>query len=180
MPEAKPRFANFPEREPKVVIGAHISATTARTLTRLTIGTYEMSVTQQENAHETADAIKSALTALAKANAMQVGSEQSRDFVCVMYASGNGERIQLWATTPFELTQSGHLVWCKATNEARIGIAFKLATAFTPDDIANLIKSAQRNLTEVPAGEPYTLKGNPPPRFQKKEKTAAPTAEPAT
>ena len=47
MPE-KPAvtYANFPERELKVVIGANINAVSTKTLRRMSIGTYEMSFVQ--------------------------------------------------------------------------------------------------------------------------------------
>ena len=42
MTDAKPKYANFPTNDPKVIIGANINAATTKTLTRMSIGTYEM------------------------------------------------------------------------------------------------------------------------------------------
>ena len=42
MPEKPVTYANFPERELKVVIGPNINATITKTLRRMSIGTYEM------------------------------------------------------------------------------------------------------------------------------------------
>jgi hypothetical protein len=180
MTDVKPKYANFPERDFKVVIGANINATTTKTLTRLTIGGWEMSFIQQENGALTVNAAKSALNALARAQGMTVATEESKEFVGVFDAKGAELRIQLWITTPFELKQSAHVIWCKVSEPAgenRVGIAFKLATAYTVDDVNNLIKAAQKNLVKVPEGETYTLKGNPPPRFVKKAKPEAAAAD---
>jgi hypothetical protein len=180
MPEPKPRYANFPEREPKVVLGEHISATMTKSLTKLTIGTYEMSTLQMEKGQSTTAAAKRALTDFAKANpGTQLGIESNRDYVGVVQAKTAEQEIKVWVTTPFELTQSNHLVWVRIKEtkegaEPRIGIAFKLNNVFSPDDFANIIKAAQKNLVVVPEGEAYVLKGNPPPRFQKKAVAAAP------
>lgn len=177
--DSRPRYANFPEREPKVVIGPNISASATKQLTRLSIGTYEMSVAQQEKGFNTFDAAKSAISALAKAGGMQVTVEKSREFVGVIAAANADLRYQVWITTPFEPGQAAHIVWAKyteLTGEKKIGIAFKLTTAFTADDIGNILRGAQKNAVVVPEGEAYVLKGNPPPRFQKKKAAEAEAA----
>jgi hypothetical protein len=180
-PDTKPKYANFPEREPKVVIGAHINASLTKTLTRLTIGTYEMSFTQQEKGKATGDAARSAMNALAKQANLTVTTEESREFVAVVMGSGTDVDFKVWITTPFELTQAGHLVWTRYREgtgaDAKIGIACKLATAFSADDITAQLKAAQKNAVTLPAGEPFVLKGNPAPRFQKK--SAAPAGDAA-
>ncbi len=188
MTDAKPKYANFPERDLKVLIGANISATTTKTLTRLSIGTYEMSFTQQEKGTATAEAVRYAMNALGRALVMAVTGESSRDFVATYIAQNSELRYQVWVTTPFELTQAGHILWAKFNEvggEQKVGVAFKLATSFTTDDVSNLIKTAQKNAVKLDAGEAYTLKGNPPPRFTKKvvaapaEAAAAAPVEPA-
>lgn len=188
--DSRPRYANFPEREPKVQIGPNINATATKQLSRLSIGTYEMSVPQQERGQITADAARVAITAIAKAGGLQVTPEKSREFVGAYSASNEDVRWQVWVTTPFEPGQSAHIVWAKyteLTGEKKIGIAFRLNTAFTADDVGNVLRTAQKNAQVLPDGEPYILKGNPPPRFQKKKPDgdadqaaaaeAAPTAE---
>lgn len=169
--DSRPRYANFPEREPKVLIGPNINANTTKQLTRLSIGTYEMSVAQQERGQITADAAKSALQAVSKAAGMAFQVEKSREFVGAFSAANDDLRWQIWITTPFEPGQSAHLVWAKYTElsgEKKVGIAFRLNTAHSVDDIGNVLRSAQKNAIVVPEGEAYVLKGNPPPRFQKK------------
>lgn len=179
MSDVKPKYANFPERDPKVLIGGNINAATIKSLTRLTIGTYEMSFLQQENGKKTCDAIKNALHPMAKSQGFTVTTETSREFVGVFKATSAEVAYAVWVTTPFELTQSGHLLWVKYVElggEQRVGVAFKLATAFSADDVANLLKTAAKNAVKLAEGEAFTLKGNPAPRFQKK---AAAPAEPA-
>lgn len=186
MTQTKPKYANFPERDFKVVIGPNINATTTKTLSRLSIGTYEMSFMQQERAKLTNDAVKSALSPMIRQQGYTATREESREFVCQVTVANAEHSYTLWVTTPFELTQSGHLIWCKyceLAGDKKVGISFKLATGFNVDDITNIIKAAQKNAVVIPEGESYTLKGNPPPRFQKKEKAAetpaadAPAAE---
>ena len=176
MSDNKPKYANFPERDLKVLIGPNISATTIKTLTRLSIGTYEMSFLQQEKAKATNDAVRTAFNILGKAGNLTLASESSREFAGC-YSAQNAElKYQAWITTPFELTQAGHIIWVRyteLTEGGKTGVVFKLATAFTVDEVTNLLKNAQKNAVVVPAGEPYHLKGNPPPRFQKKTVAAA-------
>jgi len=182
MTQTKPKYANFPERDLKVVIGPNINATTTKTLSRLSIGTYEMSFMQQERAKLTADAAKSTINAMARLQGYTVTHEQSREFVVAVTIANAEHTFKLWVTTPFELTQSAHLVWCKfSENEGdkKVGVSFKLATSFSADDFANIIKAAQKNAAPLAEGEPYTIKGNPPPRFQKKAKADAEAAAPA-
>jgi hypothetical protein len=179
MPEIKTKYANFPEYTTKVVIGPNINAVTTKALGRLSIGTYEMSFVQQERGAATSEAARIALTHIARPLAMAVTSESHRDYVCCLSASGPEHRFQVWVTTPFELTQSAHIVWCKYTDlgpDAKVSIAFKLSTSFTSDEIETLIRNTQKSAIQLPAGEPFVLKGNPPPRFTKK---AAPAADAA-
>lgn len=178
MPDVKPKYANYPERELKVVIGSNINAATIKSLTRLTIGTYEMSFLQQENGKRTCDAVKTALHPMVKTQGFTVATEASREFVGVFKAASAAATYSVWVSTPFELTQSGHLLWVKyqeLTGENRVGVAYKLATAYSADDVTNLLKTAVKNAVKLAEGEAFTLKGNPAPRFQKK--TAAPAAE---
>jgi hypothetical protein len=180
MTQTKPKYANFPERELKVVIGPNINATTTKALSRLSIGSYEMSFMQQERAVTTSDAARSAANHMARHQGYTVTHEQHRDFVCVLTIAKPEHQFKLWITTPFELTQSGHVIWCKfqeTGGEQKVGVSFKLATSFTIDDVTHIIKAAEKNALKLADGEPYTLKGNPPPRFQKKDKTAAPAAD---
>ncbi|HEX3135810.1 MAG TPA: hypothetical protein VHX44_19765 [Planctomycetota bacterium] len=182
MPE-KPAvtYANFPERELKVVIGANINAASTKTLRRMSIGTYEMSFVQQERGKNTADAARTAMNHLAKALGLTVTPETHRDFVYTVSAANAEHKFQLWVTTPFELTQSAHIIWTKYVElggEAKVGVAFKLSTGFTFEDVEVVLKAAQKNAVVLPEGEPFTLKGNPPPRFAKKA-VAAPAAEAA-
>lgn len=171
MSESKPKYANFPERDLKVMIGPNIGAATLKTLTRLSIGTYEMSFLQQEKGKATRDAVRSSMNPWSRATNLTLTQEESREFVAVFVAQNAEVKYQVWVTTPFELTQANHIIWVRfteLTGEQKIGVAFKLATAFSIDDVSNVIKAAHKNAVVVPAGEPYTLKGNPPPRFQKK------------
>ncbi len=181
MPDARPRFLNFPDRDPKVILGAHINATNARALTRMTIGTFEMSVGQVEAARESAAIAKSALAGLAKERKLTVEAEKSRDHVSVQHAKGEGLSISLWVTTPLEPTQSAHLVWARVTNlaDGTVGIAAKLANDFSANDMLGVIRKAESNQQKLGAGEPYVLNGNPPPRFAKKTAAPADAAAPA-
>lgn len=181
MTDAKPKYANFPERDLKVVIGEHINATTTKALTRMTIGTYEMSFTQIEKGKVTCESVRLALNLFGKANNLALATESSREFVGVYTASSPEVKYQLWVTTPFELTQANHLIWVRFQNlaEGTNGVAFRLSNAFTTDQILDLLKTAQKNAIQVPAGEFYTLVGNPPPRFQKKAPAAATEASAA-
>ncbi len=182
MPETKIKYANFPEPGYKVVIGPNINAVTTKALGRLSIGTYEMSFVQQERGATTGEAARIALTHIARPLGMTVSSESHRDYVCCLNAANAEHRYQVWVTTPFELTQSAHIVWCKysaLTPEGKVAVAFKLSTSFTSDEIENLIRNTQKNAVKLPEGEPYLLKGNPPPRFAKKIVPAADGAAPA-
>ncbi len=180
MTEAKLKYANFPERDLKVVIGPNINASISKTLTRMSIGTYEMSFTQQEKGAATSEVVRQALQGHARATGMQFTSESSREFVACQKAENAEVRYQIWATTPFEPTQANHIIWVRyteLTGEKKTGVAFKLATAFSADDIANVMKAAVKNAVKLETDEPFTLKGNPPPRFQKKKPAeAAPEA----
>jgi hypothetical protein len=178
MSDAKPKFANFPERDLKVEIGQNINALTTKTLTRMSIGTYEMSFTQQEKGTATAEAARSALNGLARAMGMKMESEPSRDFVTSLSAHNLEHKYNVWVTTPFEPTQANHIVWAKYAElqgEKKVGVAFKLANTFSADDVANIIRAAQKNAIVLAPGDVFTLKGNPPPRFKKKTEGAAPS-----
>ncbi len=178
--ESRPRYANFPESDPKVVIGPNINATTAKQLSRLSIGTYEMSVAQQERGQITADAVRSALLPVAKAGNLTLEPGKSREFVGSYSAKNDEVCWAVWVTTPFEPGQSAHIIWAKyaeLTGERKVGVAYRLNTAHTVDDVGNVLRAAQKNAVVVPEGEAFLLKGNPPPRFQKK-KVAEPAAEP--
>jgi len=169
--ESRPRYANFPEREPKVLIGPNINATSAKQLSRLSIGTYEMSVAQQERGQITTEAARQAMNAIAKAGGMPLEAVKTRDYVGAFATKNNEFSWSVWITTPFEPGQSAHIIWAKyveLSGERKVGIAFRLNTAFTCDDIGNVLRTAQKNAIVVPEGEAYVLKGNPPPRFQKK------------
>ncbi len=175
MTEAKQKFANFPEREFKVVIGPNINAGTTKTLTRMSIGTYEMTFTQQEKGTATAECARLALNHLGRALGLAVTSEPNRDYICSYVAQSPEHKFNIWVTTPFEPTQAGHIVWAKYTEiagEGKVGVAFKLSTGYTVDDIAAVLKAAQKAAVKLEAGEPFMLKGNPPPRFAKKAKPA--------
>jgi hypothetical protein len=176
MPETKIKYANFPEPGFKVVIGPNINAVTTKALGRLSIGTYEMSFVQQERGATTGEAARIALTHIVRPLDMKVASESHRDYVCCLSAANAEHRFQVWVTTPFELTQSAHIVWCKYCDlgpEGKISVAFKLSTSFTSDEIETLIRNTQKNAIKLPEGEPFLLKGNPPPRFAKKAVPAA-------
>jgi hypothetical protein len=145
-----------------------------------------MSFTQQEKGTATNEAVRLALQGHARATGMQMVSEPSREFVACHRAQNDDVRYQIWATTPFEPTQANHIIWVRyteLTGEKKTGVAFKLANAFSADDIANIMKTAVKNAVKLEAGEPFTLKGNPPPRFQKKKPAEpageAPAAEPS-
>ena len=176
MTDAKPKYANFPTNDPKVIIGANINAATTKTLTRMSIGTYEMSFTQIEKGKLTSSAVKSALNIMSKGLGLTLTSEASKDFVGVYTAASADVHYQAWITTPFELTQAGHVIWVlykELSGDApKIGVAFKLATAFSIDEVTALVKTAQKNAVILGEGDAYTLKGNPAPRFQKKEVNA--------
>jgi hypothetical protein len=168
MPEAKPRPANFPEREITVILGPNINQVAHKSLGRFPIGTYEMSFAQQEKGKQTADAAKLALTTLLKGKGATIAVEESRDYVFVMSAVAPEYTWKLWVTPPFELTQSAHVLWVKYTEDGKTGIAFRLNNAFSVDDVLGVFKTAQKNAVALGAGEAFILKGNPPPRFLKK------------
>jgi hypothetical protein len=180
MSDVKPKFANFPERELKVAIGPNINAGTTKTLTRMSIGTYEMSFTQQEKGTATAEAARQAMGTLARAMGLTAASTPVRDYVSCHTAQNAEHKFMVWVTTPFEPTQANHIVWTKYVEvggEGKVGVAFKLANAFTVDDIIAVLKKAQDNAVKLGADEPFMLKGNPPPRFQKKAKPAETPAD---
>lgn len=169
--ESRPRYANFPERDPKVVIGPNINATSAKQISRLSIGTYEMSVPQQERGQITTEAARLAMNAIAKADGLTLEAVKSREFVGAFCAKNTDVSWSVWITTPFEPGQSAHIVWAKYAEqigERKVGVAFRLNTAFTADEIGNVLRAAQKNAIVLPEGEAYVLKGNPPPRFKKK------------
>ena len=172
MTEVKQKFANFPDAALKVAIGANINAGTSKTLTRMSIGTYEMSFTQQEKGTATCEAVRVALNTLARSKSMQASAEASRDFLAAITAQNAEQRYQAWVTTPFEPTQANHIVWAKYTElsgEQKVGVAFKLANSFSVDDVLGILKTAEKNAVKLEPGDAFTLKGNPPPRFQKKK-----------
>jgi hypothetical protein len=145
-----------------------------------------MSFIQQERATISAEQARQAMNHLAKAMELTVTPGSHRDFVSVIAAENAEHRFSLWVTTPFELTQSAHVVWVKyeeLTNEKKIGVHFKMATSFNCEEIENLLKVVQTKAEVLEAGAPFELKGNPPPRFAKKKKVveeaAAEGAEPA-
>ncbi len=189
MPDTKVKYANFPERELKVVIGPNINATTAKAISRLSIGAYEMSFIQQERSAISTEAARMAMNHLAKELGLTVKPGEHRDYVGLFTAENADHRFTVWVTTPFELTQSAHVVWAKyvaLTGEPKTGVAFKLSTSFACEDVEAVLKVVQKNAEVLEPGTPFTLKGNPPPRFAKKkaeEKAAdagAPAAEAAT
>ncbi len=180
MPDKKVKYANFPERDLKVVIGTNINAATTKTLCRLSIGTYEMSFLQQERATLTSENARQAMNHLAKAMELEVTPDSHRDFVCIIRAQNAEHRYTLWVTTPFELTQSAHIIWIKYEElggEKKIGVHFKMATGFTCEDIENILKVAPTKAEVLEPGAPFVLKGNPPPRFAKKKKAEDAPAE---
>ncbi len=178
MPDpTKPTYANFPERELKVILGAHINATLLKALRRESIGTYEMSVIQQERGKVTCDAARAGINQLARELGLKAESHETRDYL-IAYSAGNAQhRFQMWVTTPFESGQAAHLLWTKYSelegDAKKVGIAYKLATGFTSEDMIAQLKAAQKNAHVLEEGKPYELKGNPPPRFQKKAPAAA-------
>jgi len=179
MSEKKPVFANFPERGLKVVVGPYISATNAKLLRKLTIGTFEMSVNQQEKIGATVENARVALTDLAKDRGLTFELVENRDSAGAFKADGPNARLQVWIGTPFESGQTTHLIWAQFTDPSKprhIGVAFKLNTSFSIDDIVALCKKAQDNARDLEADAPFEIVGNPPPRFQKKEKAPADSA----
>lgn len=180
MSEKKPVHANFPERGLKVVIGPYINATNTKLLRKLTIGTYEMSVHQQEKIGSTVENARVALTDLAKERGLQFELVEHRDCAGAFKAEGPAARLQVWIGTPFESGQTTHLLWAQYTDPSKprhLGVAFKLNTAFSIDDIVALCKKAQDNARDLEADEAFEIIGNPPPRFQKKAKEGAAPAE---
>lgn len=183
MSDAKPRFANFPERELKVQIGPNINPTNTKALSRFTIGAFEMSFIQQENGAVTVESARQAMNGLAKEVGMVVTKEAHRDYVGIFAAANNDVQYKLWITTPFELTQSAHLVWVKyveLTGEQKVGVAVKNATSFSADEVRSVLNAAKAKAVKLADGEAFVLKGNPPPRFQKKAKAEAAAEAPAT
>jgi hypothetical protein len=172
MPDIKVKYANFPERELKVVIGPNINATTAKAISRLSIGAYEMSFIQQERSTVTTEAARMAMNHLAKELGLTVKPGEHRDYVGMFTAENADHRFTVWVTTPFELTQSAHVIWAKyiaLTGEPKTGVAFKLSTSFACEDVEAVLKVVQKNAEVLEPGAPFTLKGNPPPRFAKKK-----------
>ena len=172
MPETKVKYANFPERELKVVIGPNINATTAKAISRLSIGAYEMSFIQQERSVVSTEAARMAMNHLAKELGLTVKAGEHRDYVGMFTAENADHRYTVWITTPFELTQSAHVVWVKyvaLSGEPKTGVAYKLATSFACEDVEAVLKTVLKNAEVLEPGAPFTLKGNPPPRFAKKQ-----------
>jgi hypothetical protein len=178
----KPKYANFPERDLKVVIGPHINAATMKALGKLSIGTYEMSVAQQERGQATRECARLAMNHLAREIGLTVTAEETRDYLCCFVGVNDKNKFKLWITPPFESGQANHLVWVQYNElegDKKVCVAYKLATSFTSEDILNVLKNAQKNAIVLPEGEPFELKGNPPPRFAKKNAAEAkPAAEP--
>lgn len=182
MTDKKPIYANFPERGLKVQIGPHINATNTKLLRKLTIGTYEMSIKQQEKIGGTVENARLALSGLARERSLRFEVVESRDCAGAFRAEADTQRIQVWVTTPFDGSQTNHLVWAKVSDPSqarRIGVAFKFSTSFTTDDIVNTVKKAEEAIADLEAEAPVVIQGNPPPRFKKKTEKTEEKAESA-
>jgi hypothetical protein len=181
MSEKKPAYANFPERGLKVLIGPHINATNTKLLRKLTIGTYEMSVNQQEKIGASVENARMALTDLARDRKLIFETVEHRECAGVFRAGNDECRFQVWISTPFESGQTTHLVWTQYTDPReprRIGLIFKLSTSYSTDDFVAMCKKAQDAAVDLEPDAPVVIQGNPPPRFKKKavadaEKAAA-------
>ena len=177
------KYANFPERELKVVLGPNINAQITKLIGKLSIGSYEMTVPQQEKIQGSVSNARLALNIVARELQLSASATEDRDYACAFKAENAEHRFQIWVTTPYEGGQTSHLVWTKYTDltaARKIGVACKVSTAFTMEDMVAQLKLAQKNVVELGADEPYTLKGNPPPRFAKKAPAAgAEAAKPA-
>jgi hypothetical protein len=176
------KYANFPERELKVVLGPNINAQITKLIGKLSIGSYEMTVGQQEKIQASVSNARLALNIIAREMQLSASASDNRDFACAFKAENGEHCFQIWVTTPYEGGQTSHLVWTKysdLTAPRKIGVACKVGTAFTMDDMVAQLKQAQKNVVELQADEPYTLKGNPPPRFAKKTPAAAAPAKAA-
>jgi hypothetical protein len=175
------KYANFPERELKVVLGPNINAQTTKLIGKLSIGSYEMTVGQQEKIQGSVANARLALNIIARELQLSASAAEDRDYACAFNAQNAEHRFQIWVTTPYEGGQTSHLVWTKYTDltaPRKIGVACKVNTAFTMEDMVAQLRLAQKNAVDLKEGEPYTLKGNPPPRFAKKAPAAgAPAAE---
>lgn len=170
------KYANFPERELKVVLGPNINAQTSKLIGKLSIGSYEMTVPQQEKIQSSVSNARLALNIIAREMQLSASAVEDRDYACAFKAENAEHRFQIWVTTPYEGGQTSHLVWTKYTDltaPRKIGVACKVNTAFTMEDMLAQLKLAQKNAVDLKEGEPYTLKGNPPPRFAKKTPAAA-------
>jgi hypothetical protein len=173
------KYANFPERELKVVLGPNINAQTSRLIGKLSIGSYEMTVGQQEKIQGTVTNARLALNIIARELQLAASASENRDYAAAFTAENGAHRFQIWVTTPYESGQTSHMVWTKYTDltaPRTIGVACKVSTAFSMDELLAQLRLAQKNAVELKEGEPYTLKGNPPPRFVKKTPTTADSA----
>lgn len=169
------KYANFPERELKVVLGPNLNAQISKLIGKLSIGAYEMTVPQQEKIQASVSNARLALNIIARELHLAATATEDRDYACAFKAENAEHRFQIWVTTPYEGAQTSHLVWTKYTDltaPRKIGVACKVSTAFTMEELQAQLKLAQKNVVELAADEPYTLKGNPPPRFAKKAPAA--------
>jgi hypothetical protein len=118
---------------------------------------------------------------LLKGSGTTIQTEASRDYVAIYHATNAECAWKLWVTPPYELTQASHVVWVKYSEPGKVGVAFRLATGFTADEIFAVLKTAQKNVEALNPGDPFVLKGNPAPRFQKKAvaEAAVPVTEAA-
>lgn len=176
------KYANFPERELKVVLGPNINAQITKLIGKMSIGSYEMTVAQQEKIQRSVSNARLALNIVAREMQLSATANEDRDYACAFKAENAEHRFQIWVTTPYEGGQTSHLVWTKYTDltaPRKIGVACKVNTAFTMEDMLAQLKLAQKNAVELKVDEPYTLKGNPPPRFAKKAPAAGAEAKPA-
>ena len=165
------KYANFPERELKVVLGPNINAQITKLIGKMSIGSYEMTVPQQEKIQRSVSNARLGLNIIAREMQLSATATEDRDYACAFKAENAEHRFQIWVTTPYEGGQTSHLVWTKYTDltaPRKIGVACKVNTAFTMEDMVAQLKLAQKNVVELAEGDPYTLKGNPPPRFAKK------------
>ncbi len=168
-------YANFPERDLKVVLGPNINATATKLLRKMSLGMHEMTVAQQEKLSNSRNNGRHGMNALARELQLTVTGEDDRDYLAVYKAESSAHRLQIWITAPFEGSQTTHLVWAKYTDltqPRRIGVTFKLATSYNSTDIQNILRAAMKSAVDLEPDQPFTLKGNPPPRFTKKVKPA--------
>src|SRR4051812_18179985 len=96
------KYANFPERELKVVVGPNINAQLTKLIGKMSIGSYEMTVGQQEKIQASVPTPRLPLNIVARKLQLAATASDNRDFACAFKAENAAHCFQIWVTTPYE------------------------------------------------------------------------------